>query len=156
MTVDGDTAVVVINLARGEAERIDIGNAAGAIDHPVSFDRLFDALVSKDDAESSSGCLDSLDPDVRPDLQSDPLAFGLQRGDRIRVHGGQELRQRFQNRNPAAGARVHMAELQRDHAASDEDHGFRAPGFAQHVIRGEHVLGSGRGFDPVAITMWLA
>jgi hypothetical protein len=37
----------VIDLANGEPEALDIGDATRAIDDPVRFGRLFGALVSK-------------------------------------------------------------------------------------------------------------
>jgi hypothetical protein len=52
----------VINLAGDEPERIDVGDAPRAVDNPVRFGGLFDALVSKNNAEPATTCLDTLDP----------------------------------------------------------------------------------------------
>jgi hypothetical protein len=58
----------VIDLASGQPEAFDVGDATRAVDDPVRLGRLFGALVRKDNAESSAGCLDALDPNTCADL----------------------------------------------------------------------------------------
>jgi hypothetical protein len=138
----------VLDLTVAEAERIDIRDTTRTIDDPVRFGCLFDATVSKDNVEPFADFLNSLDPNTCPDLQADALALRLKSTYRISVHRRQELRQRLQDRDRAAGSRIDMAELERDHAAADEDHGVGTLALAQHVVRGDHVLGAGNGQRP--------
>lgn len=53
------------------------------------------------------------------------LALGLQAGDRVGVHGGQELRKYIENGYVRAGPRIDVAEFQRNHATADENDGGR-------------------------------
>ena len=48
MAVDRDAAVGVLDLAGGEIERIDIGDAARAVDDAIGLGRVFGALVGED------------------------------------------------------------------------------------------------------------
>ena len=41
-----------------------------------------------------------------------------------------------------AGARIDVAEFQRDHAAADEDHGARQFAFAEHLVGRDHEFGA--------------
>ena len=53
MSVDRDAAIGVLDLARGEIQRIDIGDAARAVDDAVGLGRVLDALVGEDDAQAA-------------------------------------------------------------------------------------------------------
>src|SRR5256885_6905865 len=48
--------------------------------------------------------------------------------------------QRLQDCDLHARPRIDMAELQRDHAAADEDHRAGQFALAQHLVRRDHVL----------------
>ena len=48
MAIDRDAAIGVLDLARGEIERIDIGDAPGAVDDAVGLGRVLGALVGED------------------------------------------------------------------------------------------------------------
>ena len=112
MAVDRHAAVGVNDLARGEIERIDIGDAAGAVDDAVGFGRVFDAVVNEHDAQPAVRPLDPLDADGGLDADSDAFALGLKPRDGVGIHRRQQLRQRFEDRDVAAGAGIDMAEFQ--------------------------------------------
>ena len=89
MAVDRDAAIGVLDLARREIQRIDIGDAARAVDDAVGLGRVFGALVGEDHAQAAVCLLDSLDADGGPDPDADALALGLQARDGVGVHGRQ-------------------------------------------------------------------
>ena len=89
MAVDRDAAIGVLDLARGEIQRIDIGDAPRAVDDTFGLGRVLGALVGEDDAQAAVRLLNSLDADGGPDPDADALALGLQARDRVGVHGRQ-------------------------------------------------------------------
>ena len=86
MAIDRDTAVGVLDVASGEIERIDIGDAARAVDDPVDFGRVFGTPVSKDHAQAAVRRLDALDADTGLDADTNAFALGLEAGDRVGIH----------------------------------------------------------------------
>ena len=112
----------MLDLAGGEIEPVDIGDAAGAVDDAIGLRGVLGAVMGEDHAQLAAGRLDALDAHAGLDADADALAFGLQMRHRIGVHRRQELRQGLEDRDLGAGARIDMAEFQRDHAAADEDH----------------------------------
>lgn len=109
-------------MARGEIERVDVGDPAGAIDDAIGLCRMLGAVMCKDHAQSSVCRLDPLDVHSRPDANADALAFGLKPRYCVRVHRGQQPRQRFENHDICAGARIDICEFERDHTATNENH----------------------------------
>ena len=75
MTIDTDAAVALLDLADGEVERIDVGDAAGAVDDAIGFRGLFGAVAGKDYPQFPVRGLDALDADFGLDANSDVLAF---------------------------------------------------------------------------------
>ena len=117
--------LLVFDLADGEVERIDIGDAAGAVDDAIGFRGLFGAVVGKDHPQFPVGGLDALDADAGLDADADALAFRGKARHRIGVHRRQELRQDLQDGDVRAGARIDMTEFERDDATADKDHRAR-------------------------------
>ena len=89
MAVHRDAAVGVLDLACGEIQRIDIGDAARAVDDTIGLGRMFGALMGEDHAQAAVCLLNSLDADGGPDPDPDPFALGLQMRDGVGVHGRQ-------------------------------------------------------------------
>ena len=143
-----DAAIGVFDIAGGQIQRVDIGDAAGAVDDAIGLGRLFGAVMGEDHPQPAVGRLDPLDADPGLDANADAFALGLDTRDRVGIHRRQQLRQRFEDRDFRAGARIDVAEFERDHAAADEDHRARQLALAQHLVRGDHVLGAGNRQRP--------
>ncbi len=58
-----DAAVGVFDIACGKIQRIDIGNAACAIDDPIGLGCVLGAVMAEDDAQAAVGGLDPFDAD---------------------------------------------------------------------------------------------
>ena len=143
-----DAAVGVFDIACGKIQRIDIGNAACAIDDPIGLGCVLGAVMAEDDAQAAVGGLDPFDADAGPDADANAFALGLEAGDRVGVQGRQQLRQRLENGDLSAGPRIDVAEFQRDHAAADENDRAGQVPFAEHLVRGDHVFGTGNRQRP--------
>jgi hypothetical protein len=63
--------------------------------------------------------------------------------DRIRIHIRKQPREHLEDCDPSARPRVNVAEFERDHATTDKHDSFGQSVLAQHVIRGDHQLGTG-------------
>jgi hypothetical protein len=88
MAIDRDVAIGVLDLARGEIKRIDIGDASRAVNNAVGLGRVLGALVGEDDAQPAVRLFNSLDADGCPEPDSNPLALGVQVRDRIASMAG--------------------------------------------------------------------
>ncbi len=160
MAIHADAAVGVLDIACGKIQRIDIGDTARAVDDSIGFRGLFGAVMAEDHAQAAVCGLDPLTLTLVLTRMPMRSLSACKLRDRVGIHRRQQLRQCFEDRDVRAGARIDMAEFERDHAAADENHRGRQVAFAQHLVRGDHEfgagIGSGRGFEPVAITMCLA
>ena len=85
------------NAAGVEIEMIDIGDAAGAVDHPVGYHRPLLAIGAEHGAKLIAGFLDAGDLDAGMHLDADALAFAPDLLDRVLVEcaaeGAAELRE---------------------------------------------------------------
>ncbi len=142
IAVDADPAVGMFNISSRQIQRVDICDTARAIDDAAGFQRMLGTFMHEDHAQPPVGGLDALDGDGGFDPNADPFALGRKMRDRISVHRGQELRQGLEDGDASTGARIDMAEFERDHAAADEDHRRRQSALAQHLVGGDHVLGT--------------
>lgn len=75
---DRNAAIGVLDLARGEIKRIDIGDASRAVSNTVGLGRALGVLMGEDDAQPAVRLFNSLDTDGCPEPDSDPLALGAQ------------------------------------------------------------------------------
>jgi hypothetical protein len=73
-------------------------------------------------------------------LDADALALAPDLLHRVLVECRQEARQNFENGDLGAGARIDVAELERDRPAADEHHASRLLALAQHFVGGNHQL----------------
>jgi hypothetical protein len=76
------------------------------------------------------------------DRNPDALGLAAQLLDRVGIHVGKQLRQHLEDRDLGACAGIDVAELQRDYAAADKGNAFRQSALAQHIIGGDHQLGT--------------
>ncbi len=121
MTVHRHAAVGVLDISCRQIQRVDIGHPSGAVDDAIGFGGVFGAIVGEDHAQPVMRRFDPLDADAGLDADADAFALGLDVGDGIGIHGRQQLRQRLEDRDVGAGARIDVSEFQRDDAAADKD-----------------------------------
>jgi len=95
---------------------------------------MFGAFMGEDHPQPVIRRLDPFHAYPGLDANSDTLALRLDPRDGIGVHGGQQLRQRLEDRHISAGPRVNVAKFQRDNTATDENHRARQLAFAQHFV----------------------
>ncbi len=145
MTVHRHAAVGVVDISRRQIQHIDIGHASGAIDDAIGLGGMFGAFMREDHAQAIVRGLDPFHADAGLDTNSDALALGLDTCDGVGIHRGQQLRQRFEDDDVGAGARINVAKFQRYDAAAHEDHRTRQAPLAQHFVRRDHVLGARDG-----------
>ena len=117
-----DTSIDVPNASGLEFERVDIGDAPGAIHDPVGFDVMLGAAMLERQAKAAAARDDLLDHRSGFYLDSDPLAFGADPSNRIGIHPGQQSRQDLENGDLRARARIGMTKFERDDAATYENH----------------------------------
>ena len=60
MAIQRDAAVGVLDITRGQIERIDIGDAPGAVDDAIGFGRVFGAVMGEDHPQPAVRRLDRL------------------------------------------------------------------------------------------------
>ena len=65
MAIHRHAAIGMLDIARGKIERIDVGDASGAIDDAVGLCGVLDAFVDEDHAQAAIGRLDPFDADTR-------------------------------------------------------------------------------------------
>src|ERR1700732_2697326 len=105
-----------------EIERIDIGNSPGAVDDAVGLDKALRAAALIDDTQAVADRLDALRLDTGVQRDADALAFADELADRILIQVLEEPRQCLEDGHLGTRARIDMAELERNHAATDEQH----------------------------------
>jgi hypothetical protein len=140
--VDRDAPLLMRDLAGLEVQLVDIGDAAGAIDHAIGLDRPLGAALLVDNAQTVAGFSDADGLHARTDRDADAFAFGPYPLDRVGVHVAEQPRQHFEDRDLRAGSGVDVAELERDDAAAHEHDLARHRRLAQHVLRRDHVFGA--------------
>ena len=69
-----------------EIERVDIGDAPGAVDNTIGLERVLGAIVLEGHAQAAIERFDALDRHAGLHLEADPLAFGANLCDRIGIH----------------------------------------------------------------------
>src|ERR1700722_15881848 len=106
----------------------------------ASTKRSAGALI--DDTQAVAGRLDTLHLDTGVQRDADALAFAAEPADHILIQVLEQPWQCLEDNYLGTRARIDMAELERNHAAADEHHGARQLAIAQHLVRGDRVLGA--------------
>jgi hypothetical protein len=148
ISVSRDFVLVRLNRAGNKVEVAENGVPSGAVDDAIGLNRALDTALFIDDAEAVPCLLDLPYLDPRADRHSDPLGLSLQVRHRICIHVSEQQRQRLEDRNLDAGAGIDVAELECDHAAADKDDARRQTAIAQHIVGGNHQLGTGKRQPP--------
>ena len=103
-----------------EAEAVDIGDPAGAVDDALGRDRALGAGLGEHHAVPVPGRLDAGDRDAGVDDDPEAFGFGAQLRGGVGIDRRQQLRQHFEDRHAGAGAGIDVAEFEGDGATADE------------------------------------
>src|SRR6478609_7999683 len=120
MRVDGYAEAVILDAAGIEIQMLDIGDAAGTIDHAIGDHRLLLAVRREHGAQPVAVLLHAGNLDAGMHVDADARALLPDLLDRIFIECGEESRQNLEDGDLGTGASIDMAQFQRDDAAANE------------------------------------
>ena len=121
---------------------LDIGDAAGTIDHAVGDHRLLLAVRREHGTQPVAVLLHAGNLNASMHVDADARALLPDLLHRVCVERRQEPWQDLEDGDLGAGTCIDMSQFEGDDAATNEQNASWLLAVAQHLVRGDHQLGA--------------